>query len=105
VRDVGKAAYESRAMLFMDLRRSQAAFNESGAINLIRVSNRGGVADGVGYSDRVTQDLRLSIATRHLLLRVEAVKADDTAQAIQVGRDATDLFLVMGRSASSRASC
>src|SRR3989441_3881063 len=96
VRDAGKAAYESRAMLFMDLRRAQAAFNESGAINLIRVSNRGGVADGVAYSDRVTQDLRLSIATRHLLLRVQAVKADDTAQAIQVGRDATDLFLVMG---------
>src|SRR3989441_782041 len=96
VRDAGKAAYESRAILFMDLRRAQAAFNESGAINLIRVSNRGGVADGVAYSDRVTQDLRLSIATRHLLLRVQAVKADDTAQALQVGRDATDLFLVMG---------
>src|SRR5438309_321343 len=61
-----------------------------------RVSNRGGIADGVAYSDRVTQDLRLSIATRHLLLRVEAVKADDTAQAVQIGRDATDLFLVMG---------
>src|SRR5881397_3764070 len=72
VRDAGKAAYESRAILFMDLRRAQAAFNESGAINLIRVSNRGGIADGVEYSDRVTQDLRLSIATRHLLLRVEA---------------------------------
>src|SRR3989449_2084364 len=96
VRDAGKAAYESRAILFTDLRRAQAAFNESGAINLIRVSNQGGVADGVAYSDRVTQDLRLSIATRHLLLRVEAVKADDTAQAVQVGRDATDLFLVMG---------
>src|SRR5256885_2790996 len=96
VRDAGKAAYESRAVLFMDLRRAQAAFNESGAINLIRVSNRGGVADGAAYSDRVTQDLRLSIATRHLLLRVEAVKADDTALAVQVGRDATDLFLVMG---------
>src|SRR5213083_2637341 len=96
VRDAGKAAYESRAILFMDLRRAQAAFNESGAINLIRVSNRGGIADGVEYSDRVTQDLRLSIATRHLLLRVEAVKADDTAQAVQIGRDATDLFLVMG---------
>src|SRR5437867_3109906 len=96
VRDAGKAAYESRAILFMDLRRAQAAFNESGAINLIRVSNRGGIADGVAYSNRVTQDLRLSIATRHLLLRVEAVKADDTAQAVQIGRDATDLFLVMG---------
>src|SRR3989475_4039184 len=96
VRDAGKAAYESRAILFTDLRRAQAAFNESGAINLIGVSNRGGVADGVASSDRVTQDLRLSIATRHLLLRVEPVKADDTAQAVQVGRDATDLFLVMG---------
>src|SRR5437667_562870 len=96
VRDAGKAAYESRAILFMDLRRAQAAFNESGAINLIRVSNLGGVADGVTYSDRVAQDLRLSIATRHLALRVQAVKADDSTSALQVGRDATDLFLVMG---------
>src|SRR5712692_3730965 len=96
VRDAGKAAYEGRAILFMDLRRAQAAFNETGAINLIRVSNLGGVADGVAYSDRVTQDLRLSIATRHLAMRVQAVKADDIASALQVGRDATDLFLVMG---------
>src|SRR5437016_1180068 len=96
VRDAGKAAYESRAILFMDLRRAQAAFNESGAINLIRVSNRGGIADGVAYSDRVAQDLRLSIARRHLALRVQAVKADDSTSALQVGRDATDLFLVMG---------
>jgi len=96
VRDAGKAAYEGRAILFMDLSRAQSAFNESRAINLIRVSNLGGVADGVAYSDRVTQDLRLSIATRHLALRVQAVKADDIAQAVQVGRDATELFLVMG---------
>src|SRR5437870_10898177 len=54
VRDAGKAAYESRAILFMDLRRAQAAFNESGAINLIRVANLGGVADGGTYSDRGT---------------------------------------------------
>src|SRR5436309_2875011 len=96
VRDTGKAAYEGSAILFMDLGRAQAAFNESGAINLIRVSNLGGVADGVAYSDRVTQDLRLSIATRHLALRVQPVKADEIAQAMQVGRDATQLFLVMG---------
>src|SRR5881409_3900418 len=96
VRDESKAAYENRAILFMDLGRAQSAFNESGAINLIRVSNFGGVAEGVAYSDRVTQDLRLSIATRHLALRVQSVKADDIASAVQVGRDATELFLVMG---------
>ena len=96
VRDEGKAAYDRRAILFMDLRHAQAVFNESGAINLIRVSNVGGVVDGIAYSDRVTQDLRLSIADRHLALRVQAVKADHIAQAVQVGRDATELFLVMG---------
>jgi len=96
VHDEGKASYEHRAILFMDLRRAQAVFNESGAINLIRVSNVGGVADGLVHSDRVTADLRLSIANRHLALRVQDVKARDIAQAVQIGRDATDLFLVMG---------
>src|SRR2546427_612806 len=43
-----------------------------------------------------TNDLRLSITTRNLALLVQTVKADDIASALQVGRDATDLFLVMG---------
>ena len=68
--------YERRAILFMDLRRAQAAFNETGAINLIRLSNLGGVADGLPFSDNVTQGLRLSIAIHHFpLLRVASVKA------------------------------
>ncbi len=96
VRDAGKAAYKRSAILFMDLRRAQASFNETGTINLIRVSNVGDVADGVAYSDGVSQAIRLSIAERHLALRVQTVKADDIAQAMQVGRDATQLFLVMG---------
>ena len=96
VRDEGTAAYEHRSLLFMDLRRAQAAFNESGAINQMRISNIGGVADGLGVADNVTTNLRLSIAIHHLDLRVHSVKADGIAQAVQVGRDATELFLVMG---------
>src|SRR6184192_362185 len=96
VRDEGTAAYEHRSLLFMDLRRAQVAFNESDAINQMRISNIGGVADGLGVADNVTTNLRLSIAIHHLDLRVHAVKADGIAQAVQVGRDATDLFLVMG---------
>ena len=71
VRDEGTASYERRAILFMDLRRAQSAFNENGSINLIRVSNVGGVVEGVAVSDQVTQDLRLSIASHHLALRVQ----------------------------------
>jgi len=96
VRDEGTAAYEHRSLLFMDLRRAQVAFNESDAINQMRISNIGGVADGLGVADNVTTNLRLSIAIHHLDLRVHSVKADGIAQAVQIGRDATELFLVMG---------
>src|SRR2546426_264215 len=96
IRDEGTASYERRAILFMDLRRAQTSFRENGSINLIRVSNVGGVVEGAALSDRVTQDLRLSIAGRHLALRVQDSKASGIAQAVQIGRDATDLFLVMG---------
>jgi len=59
VRDEGKAAYERRALLFMDLAAAQGAFNESGRINLVKVSNAGGVADGAAWSPDVAYDLRL----------------------------------------------
>src|SRR5437667_179733 len=91
-----ETAYEHRSLLFMDLRRAQVAFNESDAINQIRISNIGGVADGLGVADNVTTNLRLSIAIHHLDLRVHSVKTDGIAQAVQIGRDATELFLVMG---------
>jgi len=96
VRDEGTASYERRAILFMDLRRAQSAFGENGSINLIRVSNVGAVVDGVAFSDQVTQDLRLSVASHHLALRVQDAKASGIAQAVQIGRAATELFLVMG---------
>src|SRR5947208_2639460 len=65
-------------------------------LTLFRVSNVGGVVEGVAVSDQVTQDLRLSIASHHLALRVQDAKASGIAQAVQIGRAATELFLVMG---------
>src|SRR5207253_11427718 len=53
--------------------------------------------EGVAFSDQVTQDLRLSIASHRLIgLIVQEAKASGIAQAIQIGRAATELFLVMG---------
>lgn len=96
VLDEGKAGYERRPIIFMGLRQAQAAFNEAGQVNLIKVSNLGGVADGVAYSDDVARALELVIAQNHWELRVEKVKADGIAEARAFGSDATELFLVMG---------
>jgi putative ABC transport system permease protein len=96
VRDEGKAAYERRALLFMDLAAAQGAFNESGRINLVKVSNAGGVADGAAWSPDVAYDLRLVLLENGWDLRVDPVKADGIADATRFGAEATELFLVMG---------
>ncbi len=92
----GKAAYQRDPLILMDLSRAQSAFNETGAINAIKVSNTGGVEDGVAYTDTVVEDLRLFIAEQHWNLGVEPVKQEGIDSATQLGAQATELFLVMG---------
>lgn len=95
VRDEGKASYDRRPIVFMDLRYAQEAFGEPTGINLVKVSNEGGVADGVVHSAAVSLDLRL-VARGDIELTVEAVKADGVAEAERFGEEAAELFLVMG---------
>ncbi len=92
----GTAGYERDPLILMDLGQAQTAFGETGNISAIKVSNRGGVEDGVVFSDEVTQDLRLLIAQQHWNLNVDPVKQAGVDQATQVGEQATELFLVMG---------
>ncbi len=92
----GKAAYERDPLILMDLGQAQAAFNETGTINAIKVSNTGGVEVGVAYTDTVVEDLRLFIAQQHWDLGVEPVKQEGITDAVQIGAQATELFLVMG---------
>ena len=96
VRSQGKAAYERDPLILMGLSQAQSAFNETGSINAIKVSNTGGVASGVAYTDTVVQDLRLLIAQEHWNLGVEPVKQEGVQSATQTGAQATELFLVMG---------
>jgi len=96
VRSQGKADYERDPLILMDLGQAQFAFNETGAINAIKVSNAGGVEDGVGYTDTVVEDLRLFVAQEHWNLGVEPVKQEGIDDATQIGAQATELFLVMG---------
>src|SRR3989441_5457876 len=94
--DAGKGNWDLRPIVFMDLRDAQTSFSESGRINLIRISNVGGVADGVAASSRVTRDATLVIAENGWQLVASPTKADALNSARQLGRDATELFLVMG---------
>ena len=96
VQDVGKAAYEDDPLILMSLGHAQNAFNETGRINAIKVSNLGTAAAGVAYTDQVTNDLRVYIARQHWPIHVDPVKQEGISQAVQIGEQATELFLVMG---------
>ena len=96
VRGEGKANWDRRVILFLPLAVAQADFGEPARVNLIRISNIGGVADGAQYSDQVSRDATLVIAENGWTLRVTPAKQDDLQQARELGRDATELFLVMG---------
>ncbi len=92
----GKASYEHDPLILMSLSEAQQDFNATGLINAVKVSNTGGVEDGVAYTDTVVQDLRLFIAQEHWDLGVEPVKQEGIDGATQIGAQATELFLVMG---------
>ena len=96
VQDVGKAAYERRSIIFMGLVQAQAAFNETGRINMIKVSNAGDRATGVVHTPDVAYALGLAAAQLDPALSVDELKADGIEQAVRFGDEATELFLVMG---------
>jgi len=94
--DAGKGNWDLRPIVFMALQDAQSSFRESGRVNLVRISNVGGVEDGVALSSRVTRDATLVIAANGWDLVASPVKEDGLDSARQLGRDATELFLVMG---------
>jgi len=96
VRDEGTANWQLRPIVLLPLEAMQAAFGFPGRINLIRISNVGDAATGVGHSDRVAVDARIVIAENAWPLTLDPVKAEAVQTAVEVGRSASELFLVMG---------
>ena len=97
VQNIGKGNWDLQPIVFMALRETQAAFGEPGRVNLIRISNVGGVADGVVHSVVVTRDATLVITeNRWQDLTISPVKQNGLDDARRLGSDATELFLVMG---------
>lgn len=96
VRNEGTANYERAPIVVMGLADAQRSFAEDGQINLIRISNVGGVAEGVVHTDEVSKDVAIAIASHRWPLSVGTVKEDGIRQAESFGEEASELFLIMG---------
>lgn len=105
VKDQGRAAYgqlygPAGAMggmnVFMPLSRVQSLTNETGKINLIKVSNTGGVRGGIQRSDAVEEELTPVLYSRDPILFLFKIKQQYIEDAERGSDSLRDLFMVLG---------
>ena len=95
VQDAGRGAFNDAANLFVPLGVLQAVLGQPGTINLIAVSNRGGITDGYLVSDDAAAEV-----ARHLpsspTFTVSKVKAEAIEQSTQGVSQLSQLFTLLG---------
>jgi putative ABC transport system permease protein len=74
----------------------QRSFGREGQVDLIAISNRGGVRDSLALSGPVTEKVKEVIDKQGLNLGVEETKKDNIHSAEQFGNGMMTFFLIMG---------
>ena len=95
VQDEGRAAWGDGANAFVRLDALQAALGTPGQVNLILVSNAGGVSDGYLVSDDAVAEVEDHLPPSPDL-RVRPVKADSVEQAEEGVGQLSQLFTLLG---------
>ena len=96
VENEGKANYQSGMNLFVSLDAAQTMFNKNDQINMIKISNDGGVEEGVIYTDTVKKDVEDIIQQQELNLEVYTVKQDGLEDAEKFSEMISEIFSIMG---------
>ncbi len=96
VRNDGKGGYLHQPIVFAPLAESQAWFNATGTIDVIRVSAPGPAIGGELRSAQLARDLALIVSVKGWDVAVRDVKGDGLADAQRIADQASELFLVMG---------
>ncbi|MCK5548287.1 MAG: ABC transporter permease, partial [Thermoplasmata archaeon] len=97
VENEGKGNWEKTSCIFVSLETAQTIFdNQSGKINAIKISNRGGVVEGVDLSAEVSEDARAVIAEEGWSLEVDERKKEGIEDAKEFSDYVTEIFMVLG---------
>lgn len=105
VKNEGRAAYgqlygafgsDGGMNIFMPLDRVQLLIGQPGKINLIKVSNQGGVRDSVDASEDVEEGLQPYLYSKQPILLISMIKKNNVDGAIENSEGLQQLFMVMG---------
>ncbi len=95
VKDEGRGAYNGNTNVFVRLDVLQTALNQTGQINLMLVSNTGGVTEGYLRSDEAVSDLESYLPSTPAFT-IDPVKADSIEQATEGMSMISQLFILLG---------
>ncbi|TLZ63815.1 MAG: ABC transporter permease [Methanobacteriota archaeon] len=95
VQDAGLGAFGDGPNVFIPLSALQAGVGATGEINLISVSNVGGVTEGYVHSDSAVRELRSHLPSASAY-RISNVKADNIDSATRNVDQLSQLFVLLG---------
>ena len=82
--------------IFIPLERAQTLLGKEGKINYIKISNVGGVKDGMKKSQEVEEALAPYLYSKRPVLLISKVKQEAIERAVEGSKSLRDLFMVMG---------
>jgi putative ABC transport system permease protein len=92
--DQGMGDWQSQKIVFLELPSAQMLLNESGKINVIDVSCKGGIQDGYKVTDRAVQELNASLPSA-LSFDFNTMKKDGIESAQSASDSISQIFVIM----------
>lgn len=92
--DQGMGAWQSQKIVFLELASAQVLLNESGKINVIDISCKGGIQGGYKVTDRAVEELNASLPTT-LSFDFNTLKKDGIDSAQSASDSISQIFVVM----------
>jgi putative ABC transport system permease protein len=92
--DQGMGDWQNQKTLFMELPSAQMLLNESGKINVMDISCKGGIRDGYKVTDRAVQELNASLPSA-LDFDFNTVKKDGVDSAQAASDSISQIFVIM----------
>jgi putative ABC transport system permease protein len=97
VKNDGKANFLYGSNLYMEISKAQQLFERVGQINLIAVSNEGGVETGVELTDSAVAEIESVLESNGgSPLEVEAIKKDNIEATEEASEIMSEVFWLMG---------
>ena len=93
-KDTGMALWRGTETLFVDVSFAQSLYSQPGLINILDISNKGGIESGYKVADQAVQELKQKLPSGYDF-NFLTIKADGIEAAQQTSDQVSQIFIIM----------